>query len=148
VFEGVSGGQYSCYSVATDGAGNREVGTPVIRTTTVHADPADYNGNGSVEWGDYQAWQATYGQTGQSLDADGNQDGVVNAADYVMWRKKPVSYGGDPNGYVTWRAHLGQTAGSGSSGSAALPLSTAIPEPTSEFLFLSFAAVAVWRRRR
>ena len=45
-------------------------------------------------------------------DYDGN--GVVNAADYVLWRKSPGSYGG-AGGYTTWRNNFGKRRpGSGS----------------------------------
>ena len=40
---------------------------------------------------------------------DFNQDGVVDAADYVVWRKSPSTFGGDPNGYNTWRTNFGAT---------------------------------------
>ena len=49
--------------------------------------PGDFNDDGIVDAGDYQVWRAQFGQAGQSLSADGNRDGVVDAADYVVWRK-------------------------------------------------------------
>ena len=42
-----------------------------------------------------------------SLPGDFNNNGVVDAADYVAWRKTD----GAPAGYNLWRAHFGQTAG-------------------------------------
>jgi T5SS/PEP-CTERM-associated repeat protein/autotransporter-associated beta strand protein len=78
------------------------------------------------------------------LPGDYNGNGVVDAADYVVWRKNPGAFGGDPAGYDTWRANFGATLGSGS---AALPMSSAIPEPTRALLILSFAAMGVWRHR-
>jgi hypothetical protein len=46
---------------------------------------------------------------------DYNNDGKVDAADYVVWRKDPAGHGGDPAGYDTWRANFGATsAGTGS----------------------------------
>ena len=41
------------------------------------------------------------------LMGDYNGDGNVGAADYVAWRKDPASFGGDPDGYDTWRAAFG-----------------------------------------
>jgi hypothetical protein len=49
--------------------------------------PGDFNDDGIVDAGDYEVWRAQFGQIGQSLPADGNRDGIVDAADYVVWRK-------------------------------------------------------------
>ena len=43
-----------------------------------------------------------------SLAGDYNQNGKVDAADYVLWRKSPDTYGGNPAGYNTWCANFGQ----------------------------------------
>lgn len=45
----------------------------------------DYDGNGLVEMNDHAVWAASYGST-TNLDADGNDDGKVDAADYTVWR--------------------------------------------------------------
>jgi autotransporter-associated beta strand protein len=47
-----------------------------------------------------------------SAAGDYNANGVVDAADYALWRKSPGTYGGDPAGYNVWRAHFGATASS------------------------------------
>jgi hypothetical protein len=47
---------------------------------------ADYNNNGTVDAADYTVWRDSLGQTGVSLAADGNGDGVVNLADFEHWR--------------------------------------------------------------
>jgi hypothetical protein len=65
----------------------------------------------------------TTGVLSVALAGDYNFDGSVNAADYVVWRK----YDGTPQGYNTWRANFGQTAGSGSVGFASSQ--AAVPEP-------------------
>ncbi len=69
---------------------------------------------------------------GLTLAGDYNEDGSVDAADYVLWRSDPDSNGGDPDGYNTWREHFGESApGSGSS------LRTrAVPEPSTCLLVL------------
>ena len=36
---------------------------------------------------DYDLWRAQFGQSGELISADGNGDGVVDNADYVIWRK-------------------------------------------------------------
>lgn len=45
----------------------------------------DYDDDGDVDMDDYHAWTASFGLTGD-LPADGNGDGVVIGADYVIWR--------------------------------------------------------------
>jgi autotransporter-associated beta strand protein len=83
---------------------------------------------------------------------DYNNDGKVDASDYVTWRNQLGAASitnRDPNNggivgqsdYNSWRAHFGQTAGSGAGTSA----NTAVPEPAT--LLLIFAA-AGWRVRQ
>ena len=58
------------------------------------------------------------------LPGDHNDDGKVDAADYIVWRKNQGTRNtlpNDPNGgtigatqYNTWRANFGEMAGSGS----------------------------------
>jgi hypothetical protein len=48
----------------------------------------DYNGNGVVDAADYVVWQNTFGQNGARLAADGNGNNVVDAADYDVWRSQ------------------------------------------------------------
>src|SRR3954464_1357749 len=45
-----------------------------------------------------------------SLTGDYNGNGTVDAADYVLWRKTPGSFGG-AGGYTTWRANFGNVGG-------------------------------------
>ena len=45
----------------------------------------DYNTDRAVEEVDYGIWCAAYGFTSGSA-ADGNGDGIVDAADYTVWR--------------------------------------------------------------
>jgi hypothetical protein len=71
------------------------------------------------------------------VTGDYNGNGVVDAADYVVWRKNPANFGGDPGGYNTWRSHYANTSGSGSAS-----ITTAVPEPTSFALTALFAAFA------
>jgi hypothetical protein len=46
----------------------------------------DYNHNGVVDAADYTVWRDSLGATGNLLAADGNRDFVVNAADELVWR--------------------------------------------------------------
>jgi hypothetical protein len=70
---------------------------------------------------------------------DFNADGAVDAADYVVWRKTD----GTQQGFNTWRANFGQTAGLGT---GIGPSSKgAVPEPTSGLLLILGAAVGCWK---
>jgi hypothetical protein len=76
--------------------------------------------------------------TVDELPGDYNNDGSVDAADYVVWRKTDNS----PAGYNTWRTNFGRTAGSGSAISGA-----AVPEPGSLMLLAGcLMALALTRR--
>lgn len=50
----------------------------------------DYNSDGSVNEGDYDSWSTNFGR-GNWVYADGNRNGRVDAADYVLWRKSVFS---------------------------------------------------------
>jgi hypothetical protein len=82
------------------------------------------------------------------VDGDYNGNGVVDAADYVMWRKDPSSFGGDPTGYNAWRANFGQLAGSSSDSFGGLSFQSAVPEPDSALLLIIGIAIGTWRRGR
>jgi hypothetical protein len=72
---------------------------------------------------------------GGGLAGDYNGDNIVNAADYVVWRKS----GGTTDGYNLWRDHFGSTGGSGAGGNA----QAAVPEPTVMLLlFVGLASIA------
>jgi hypothetical protein len=77
----------------------------------------------------------------QVLDGDYDGSGVVDAADYVVWRKT----GGTASGYNTWRTNFGRTAAGGSAIDGAR-----VPEPTTMALvaFAALLASAIERARR
>lgn len=77
------------------------------------------------------------------LPGDYNDDGTVDAADYVVWRKTD---GGNAQGYTDWRANFGEGMGNGSGSGGSLPLQTGVPEPTT-LVLLTFVA-AGWRPLR
>ena len=59
---------------------------------------------------------------------DFNRDGVVDAADYTIWRDGlGTTY--DENDYADWKAHFGMTGGSGSA--AASIGQSSVPEPAA-----------------
>jgi hypothetical protein len=60
------------------------------------------------------------------VTGDYNGNGTVDAGDYVVWRKTPGNFGGSPGGYTTWRSSFGSPPGSGSGlGSSNVPEPTA-----------------------
>jgi T5SS/PEP-CTERM-associated repeat protein len=80
----------------------------------------DYNDNGVVDAADYSVWRNLLGAT---LDprADGDTNGVVNVADYNIWK-----------------ANFGAIAGAGSGGAA---LAASVPEPTAALLSMFALAI-------
>jgi hypothetical protein len=46
----------------------------------------DYNQNGIVDAADYVVWRRTLGQTGRGLAADGDRDDAVSGDDYNVWK--------------------------------------------------------------
>jgi hypothetical protein len=75
--------------------------------------PGDYNKNGVVDAADYVVWRNTEGQSVTTgTGADGNFDGQVNADDYAVWQ-----------------AHFGETLTSGTGANLA-STGGAVPEPT------------------
>ncbi len=127
----------------------------------------DYDGSGTVDQADYNAWRAAFGTTANFNAADGNNNGVVDAGDYVVWLKhlgQTASITGSISGDITinkidpfgsWGAFTIEkiitatslqikfhNAGSGASLSA-------VPEPSTLFLgSLLFASIAAMRRGR
>jgi hypothetical protein len=86
---------------------------------------------------------ATYDlfEESEGLTGDYNDDGKVDAADYVVWRKNPGMFG-NAQGYTDWRANFGAMGGAGAGDLGG------VPEPSSLALaMLGLVAVGVWRRR-
>jgi autotransporter-associated beta strand protein len=89
--------------------------------------PGDYNRNGVVDAADYTLWRDTLGQSVSAYSgADGNGNGVIDAGDYDVWK-----------------THFGEHAGSG----AGARTNTAVPEPATPVLLL-VGTVTLWLRRR
>ena len=98
------------------------------------------------------------------LPGDYNENHIVDAADYTVWRnhlgqsyslpgENPVAATPgqvDDEDYSFWKAHFGDAAGSGSAGAS--PSQAAVPEPAALLLtfsaVLSAAAVAASRASR
>ena len=74
--------------------------------------PGDYNNNGKVDAADYVLWR-----NGGPLQNEVDMPGTINAADYTAWR-----------------ARFGNTSGAGSG-----LLESAVPEPSTFVLFVAGA---------
>ncbi len=81
--------------------------------------PGDYNDDGVVDAADFTVWRDTLGETGGNLAADGN--GPAGTPDGVV----------DTLDYDFWRAHFGQTAGSGAL------VGAVVPEPATMWMLLA-----------
>ena len=102
------------------------VRTGVIEYVPVSAPagvPGDYNNNGTVDAADYVLWRK-----GGPLQNEGDTPGVVNAADYDFWRSR-----------------FGATSGSGSGSAVG---SAVVPEPPTVGLLLIAALVSIVARRK
>jgi hypothetical protein len=77
------------------------------------------------------------------LPPDYNENDLVDAADYVTWRKFPAAFHGDPVGHNIWKRHFGQAGNPLGGGSAP------VPEPATLALVLFGAAsMTLCRRHR
>ena len=80
--------------------------------------PGDYNGDGVVDAADYTVWRDTLGST---TDLRANGDDTGTSAGVV-----------DEADYAVWRAHFGETVGGGASTLAA----ATVPEPAGVVMWL------------
>jgi hypothetical protein len=76
-----------------------------------------------------------------TLAGDYNGNGIVDAADYVVWRNN----NGTQAEYNTWRMNFGNTLGSGSG--TVVTSSTNVPEPASGMLVIVAASLLFVRSR-
>jgi hypothetical protein len=85
------------------------------------------------------------------LPGDFNQNGTIDAADYTVWRdavtagsttlpNDPTPGTVDESDFEYWRAHFGETLGSGASSAAV------VPEPATHVMLL-IATLAILTRR-
>lgn len=86
----------------------------------------DYNGNGLVDAADYSVWRDSYGQMGAGLAADGDGDQVIDDDDFDVWKSQ-----------------FGQVAPGAGRGSLG---NTTVPEPEASMLLVAATVgVFAWR---
>ena len=152
---------YAAIFVRNDGAGNFEVvGVPVMIVNYVETPPESGTWLPDVDYGDPNAdwvysasnfrtdnylnsFNAPYGdvsfvaffnEVATPFFGDFNNDGVVDAADYTVWRnhlgeddESNINNNGDgmggvdPADYLVWKQHYGNMAGSGGLAGAVVP---------------------------
>jgi hypothetical protein len=98
-------------------------------TLAVQGILGDYNRNGVVDAADYTVWRNSLGATGTGLAADGDNTGASTG---VI----------DQADYAVWKTHFGMTAGSGALSGAT------VPEPGTMVLLILAATVMRLRRRQ
>jgi peptidyl-prolyl cis-trans isomerase A (cyclophilin A) len=96
----------------------------LIDALVLNLPSGDYDFNGVVNMADYSVWRQSY-DSATAAEADGNGNGIVDLADFVVWRNSMA----------------GSAAGAGTS-----PL--AVPEPAAAFMALTAAVLVASRRRR
>jgi hypothetical protein len=100
------------------------------RAFLIHLPPTgDYNLNGIVDAADYTVWRDTMGST-VNLAADGNQNGMIDGDDYT-----------------TWKNNFGAFSPGGGAGASIIG-GAAVPEPATWLLVLCGAPLAVRVRPR
>jgi GH35 family endo-1,4-beta-xylanase len=117
-------GYYGDYQIT---AGGHTYNLTLTKGTSQYAivvAAGDYNGDGIVDAADYTVWRDTFGSA-TDLRADGNGDGMI-----------------DDDDYATWASNFGVSYPGSGAGSAAT-----IPEPSSFVLmFIAGCAVATPRK--
>jgi hypothetical protein len=77
----------------------------------------------------------------EDLQGDFNDDGHIDAADYVAWQKG-LGVETTEDNYTLWRTNFGRTAGGGALGQTPF----AVPEPASLLLVLVCIIATAWSR--
>jgi sulfatase modifying factor 1 len=136
VTRGVRGGAWDTVSTAlmsatrgslAAGAENSDTGFRLARTVAAASVPGDYNNNGVVDMADYVVWRDHLGTSFQlQNEVAGTTPGTVTAEDYTAWR-----------------ARFGNTSGAGTGLG-----SQTVPEPASCVLLVTACAAMLSTRRR
>jgi autotransporter family porin len=126
---GVTGG-FSAYLLPALSPGLMwNVHTSPLAVTLSVSLAGDYNHNGIVDAADYSIWRDTLGST-SDIRADGDNNGMVNPADYNVWK-----------------LNFGATGGAGAAGHLS-PQLLSVPEPPAAPILLGLLAIpAIFGRR-
>ena len=125
-------GAFTFYNLPNLAAGLVWRITKTANAFTLTVEGGDYNHNGIVDMADYVMWRATRNTSvTPGTGADGDGNGLVNDNDYLVWR-----------------SNFGRVRGVGSgSGSGSLEAGN-VPEPTAVVLVLCGGAGIAFLRRR
>ncbi len=103
----------------------------------VERHPCDFNGDGLIDAADYSVWRDTLGlAVAHGSGADANGDGIIDDTDYALWK-------------ADFGATFGIGAGGGG-GASATSSGRSVPEPTTSMLavFSSLSLMLFFSRRR
>ena len=124
----IGGGTYDWELLANDvsATGALSDGGEIVWFELAIVEPpiGDFNRDGVVDAADYPVWRDSEGLTGPGLVADANNDQIVDAADYALWREN----------FGSSIASLASTA-------------DAVPEPGAITVLLLTCAVMLSRNR-
>jgi hypothetical protein len=129
---GVSGSHYPRLSnfvlASPPGVGHLQISGNILQyvQAQITAADADYNDDGVVDAADYVVWRDLSGSSGVGLAADGDGNGTVDQADYDIWR-----------------SNYGRSVGTGSAASS----NVLVPEPTTMLMLIAGVAMASCGRR-
>ena len=119
IYNGGSTALFDSANSACNGGGSNHCALPALDAMNITLVQGDYNHDGVVDAADYPVWRSTFGST-TDLRADGDGSGTVDQLDYDYWASR-----------------FGNVAGSGAGAST----SGAVSEPSSWFLLLSAAVI-------
>jgi uncharacterized sulfatase len=85
------------------------------------------------------AYETNLLSTQSALVGDYNHDGVVDAADYVVWRKSGIN---GQQGFVDWRSNVGKTTPALGLAIAGSGLAAQVPEPAT-WTILAIGAILI-----
>jgi hypothetical protein len=143
----VSIGDISATNFLTDAAKNGLSMNFILAEGLVSSAPTtDYNGNGVVDAADYTIWRDNLGDTGATqAQGDGDGDGNITQADYDLW-KSQFGLTGVAAPETTFRT--GSVVFDATLGSGGGALAMAVPEPSAGLLLIAGVGSLLFTRRR